>query len=97
VRKRIFLDIETLPPDESFRENLAGEIYAEQGPGELGPGEAEIDVEVERRFRDLALRGEMNQRWSNGSKLLFSSYITGTVSQDGKWYRAARRWQIFVA
>src|SRR5215475_7672016 len=52
VRKRIFLDIETLPPDESFRENLAGEIYAEQGPGELGPGEAEIDVEVERRFRD---------------------------------------------
>jgi hypothetical protein len=56
--KRIFLDIETLPPVESFRENLAREIYAEQGPGELGPGEAEIDVEVERRFRDLALRGE---------------------------------------
>jgi hypothetical protein len=58
VRKRIFLDIETLPPVESFREKLSREIYAEQGPGELGPGEAEIEVEVERRFRDLALRGE---------------------------------------
>jgi len=58
VGKRIFLDIETLPPIESFRENLAREIFSEQGPGELGPGEAEIDVEVERRFRDLALRGE---------------------------------------
>jgi hypothetical protein len=58
LRKRIFLDIETLPPAESFREKLTREIYAEQGPGELGPGEAEIDVEVEKRFRDLALRGE---------------------------------------
>jgi len=58
VRKRIFLDIETLPPVESFREKLAREIYTEQGPGELGPSEAEIDVEVEKRFRDLALRGE---------------------------------------
>src|SRR5262249_19566458 len=58
MRKRIFLDIETLPPAESFREKLAQEIYAEQGPGELGPSEAEIDVEVEKRFRDLALRGE---------------------------------------
>jgi 3'-5' exonuclease len=58
VRKRIFLDIETLPPAESFREKLSREIYAEHGPGELGPSEAEIDVEVEKRFRDLALRGE---------------------------------------
>src|SRR5262245_65172612 len=56
--KRIFLDIETLPPVESFRENLTREIYAEQGTDKLGPSEAEVDVEVERRFRDLALRGE---------------------------------------
>lgn len=58
MSKRIFLDIETLPPVEAFREKLALEIYAEQGTGELGPGESEIDVEVEKRFRDLALRGE---------------------------------------
>jgi hypothetical protein len=58
VRKRIFLDIETLPPVESFREKLEREMYAEHGPGELGPSEAEIDVEVEKRFRDFALRGE---------------------------------------
>ena len=58
MSKRIFLDIETLPPVESFREKLAREIYAELGPGELGPDESESDVEVERRFRDLALRGE---------------------------------------
>jgi hypothetical protein len=58
LRKRIFLDIETLPPAESFREKLVREIYAEQGISELGPSEAEIDVEVEKRFRDLALRGE---------------------------------------
>jgi 3'-5' exonuclease len=58
VSKRIFLDIETLPPVESFREKLAKEIYAEPGPDELGPDEEEIDVELERRFRNLALRGE---------------------------------------
>jgi hypothetical protein len=58
VSKRIFLDIETLPPVEAFREKLARDIYAEQGLSELGPSEAEIDVEVEKRFRDLALRGE---------------------------------------
>lgn len=58
MSKRIFLDIETLPPVESFREKLAKEIYAEPRPDELGLDESESDVEIERRFRDLALRGE---------------------------------------
>lgn len=46
--KRIFLDIETLPPVESFREKLAQEMYAEQRPSEPEPGETEIEVEVEK-------------------------------------------------
>ena len=58
MSRRIFLDIETLPPVEEFREKLAREIYTEPGPDELGPDEEESDVELERRFRGLALRGE---------------------------------------
>ncbi len=58
MSKRIYLDIETLPPIESFREKLARDINAEQGTDEPEPGEAEIEVEVEKRFRDLSLRGE---------------------------------------
>lgn len=56
--RKIFLDIETLPPAESVREKLARELFDEHGVGEFAVNEAEIEAEVENRFRDLALRGE---------------------------------------
>jgi len=61
VGKRIYMDIETLPPEESVREKLARELYVERGFGELGVNEAEIEAEAEDRFRDLALQGELGR------------------------------------
>ncbi len=58
MSKRIYLDIETLPPEESVREKLARELYIERGFGELGVNEAEIEAEAEDQYRDLALEGE---------------------------------------
>lgn len=54
MSKRIYLDIETLPPDESVREEMAWELNSKRSLGELEINEAEI----ESRFRDLALQGE---------------------------------------
>lgn len=58
MSKRIYLDIETLPPEESVREKLARELLVERGFGELGVNEAEIEAEAEDKYRDLALEGE---------------------------------------
>lgn len=58
MSRRIFLDIETLPPVESVREKLARELFHKQELGEFAVNEAEAEGEAETRFRDLALRGE---------------------------------------
>src|SRR5947208_12707510 len=58
MTKRIFLDIETLPPGEEFRNELECEIVRELAKESAQIDSHELSGLVELKFRDLALRAE---------------------------------------
>lgn len=55
---KIFLDIETLPPEEAARSVIEEKVRWEASRDGMTLGDEEMRAEVERRFRDMALRGE---------------------------------------
>lgn len=57
--KRIFFDIETVPPEESVRERILAEVEAEMHNGKSTPPQAgQVEKVADERFRALALCGE---------------------------------------
>jgi hypothetical protein len=60
--KRIFVDIETLPPGEEMREQLALELVRHCGENNQTGATSEVMPEkIEEEFRKLALSGEMGR------------------------------------
>lgn len=56
---QVFLDIETVPPEESVRGRILSEVEAEINSGRLPPPQAgQVEKIVDERFRALALCGE---------------------------------------
>jgi hypothetical protein len=76
--RRVFLDIETLPPEEEERDLIAREI----GPTHL----SEIDELVEEQFRDLALHAEKGRLLAIGIILEEDGHIAhqGLLGRDRK-------------
>jgi hypothetical protein len=58
MAKRVFLDIETLPPGEEYREQVAAAIARDAGAQEDSLEDYEIARLIDERFRGLALQGE---------------------------------------
>jgi hypothetical protein len=56
--RRIFLDIETLPPGEDFRTRVKEEVVCEMAEQEVLITQPELDILVDERFRGFALRPE---------------------------------------
>jgi DNA polymerase elongation subunit (family B) len=56
--QRVFLDIETVPPEEHFRDNITREIVRELEIDRKNADSTEIVKATEDRFRQLALKGE---------------------------------------
>jgi hypothetical protein len=57
--KRVFFDIETVPPEEAVRERILAEVEAEMSNGKSAPPQAgQVEKVADERFRALALCGE---------------------------------------
>jgi len=67
--KRIFIDIETLPPGEEMRERFATELMLHCADNQAITSAPE---KVEEEFRKLALSGEVAGTCGGGSHLLRS-------------------------
>lgn len=58
MSKRIFLDLETLPPAEDFRARVKEDVVRELAEQEVSITQPELDILVDERFRGFALRPE---------------------------------------
>src|SRR5256885_16436887 len=58
MTKRVFLDIETLPPDEAMRERINSEVARSFESKGMALDPEKINEAAEERFRQLALKGE---------------------------------------
>jgi DNA polymerase elongation subunit (family B) len=60
--KRYFIDIETIPPDEKVREQIAVELMRHCAENyQAGPTSALAPEKIEEEFRKLALSGELGR------------------------------------
>lgn len=92
MTKRVFLDIETLPPDEVMRERVYSEV-AESFENEcMALDPIKISEAAEERFRQLALRGEYGRVLTIGVIIEEGSQIisNGVLGLD----KATRRFHL---
>jgi 3'-5' exonuclease len=61
MNKKIFLDIETVPPDESFREQILSEMRKENADCTSQTDADQMEATIEKRYRNLALQGEFGR------------------------------------
>lgn len=90
--KRVFLDIETLPPGESIREEIIFEIKNQIESEGLKPESEQVAAIADKEFRDLALCGDYGRILAIGLLIEYDGKIEhrGSLGRD----RETRRFHL---